>query len=98
MGLPSDQHVFPDPKAIINGVIVFNTYCDWLRTRRMIQAGSISPQAVGLEIAIQFNSSEKELKKRNKAIFEESGAFTPIYRNHVFVIRKSSSSSLSLAI
>jgi hypothetical protein len=64
MGLPCDQHVFPDPKAIITGVIIFNTYCDWPRTRRMIQASSISLQAVGLEIAIQFNSSEKELKKK----------------------------------
>jgi hypothetical protein len=52
--------VFPDPKAITSGVIVFNTYCDWSRTRQMIQASSISPQTVCLEIAIQFNSSEKE--------------------------------------
>ncbi|KNB16751.1 hypothetical protein FOXG_21783 [Fusarium oxysporum f. sp. lycopersici 4287] len=70
MGLPSDQHVFPDPKVIINGVIVVNTYCDWLRTRRMIQAISISSQAVGLEIAIRFNSSEKEIKRRTKAILK----------------------------
>jgi hypothetical protein len=36
----------------------------------MLQASSISLQAVGLEIAIQFNSSEKELKKRKKAILK----------------------------
>jgi hypothetical protein len=41
----------------------------------MIQASLISLQAVGLEIAIQFNSSEKELKRIEVTLKTQAPSF-----------------------